>query len=93
MAHTLPLDELLEGVAATAFRGGYSCDDHPVSVVDGCLALLDNDFANEKKGWALVRVMGKNCSSQSIVTRCKYYEQFTTEEALEEAAKSYGGLK
>ena len=63
------------------------------AVVDGCLALLDNDFANEKKGWALVRVMGKNCSSQSIVTRCKYYEQFTTEEALEEAAKSYGGLK
>jgi len=30
---------------------------------------------------------------QSIVTRCKYYERYTTEEALEEAAKSYGGLK
>ena len=63
------------------------------AVVDGCLALVDNDFANEMKGWALVRVMGKNCSTQSIVTRCKYYEQFTTEEALEIAAKSYGGLK
>jgi hypothetical protein len=63
------------------------------TLVDGCLALLDNDFDNEMKGWALVRVMGKNCSTQSIVTRCKYYEQFTTEEALEEAAKSYGGLK
>ncbi len=63
------------------------------TIVDGCLALLDNDFDNEMKGWALVRVMGKNCSTQSIVTRCRYYEQFTTEEALEEAAKSYGGLK
>lgn len=63
------------------------------TLVDGCLALVGNDFGNEMKGWALVRVMGKNCSTQSIVTHCKYYEQFTTEEALEEAAKSYGGLK
>ena len=63
------------------------------TLVDGYLALLDNNFANEMQGWALVRVMGKNCSTQSIVTRCKYYEQFTTEEALEKAAKSYGGLK
>ena len=63
------------------------------AVVDGCLAFVDNDFGSEMKGWALVRVMGKNCSTQSIVTRCKYYEQYTSEEALEEAAKSYGGLK
>jgi len=63
------------------------------TLVDGCLALADNDFADEMKGWALVRVMGKNCSTQSIVTRCQYYVQFTTEEALEDASKSYGGLK
>ncbi len=63
------------------------------TIVDGCLALLDNDFANEMKGWALVRMMGKNCSTQSIVTCCNYYQKFTTEEALEAAAKSYGGLK
>ena len=63
------------------------------ALVDGCLALTDNDFANEMKGWALVRVIGKNCSTQSIVTRCKYYVQFSTEEALDNAAKSYGGLK
>lgn len=62
-------------------------------LVDGCLALTDNDFANEMNGWALVRVIGKNCSTQSIVTRCKYYVQFSTEEALDNAAKSYGGLK
>ena len=63
------------------------------ALVDGCLALVDSDFADEMKGWALVRVQGKNCSPQGIVTRCKVYEQYTTEEALEEAAKSYGGLK
>ena len=63
------------------------------TLVGGCLALVDNDFENDMKGWALVRAMGKNCSTQSIVTRCKYYVQFTTEEAFEDAAKSYGGLK
>ena len=60
--------------------------------VDGCLALVDNDFSNEMKGWALVRVNGDRCSSQRIVTRCTYYEQFTTEEALQKAAESYGEL-
>ena len=63
------------------------------AVVDGCLALVNNDFANEMKGWALVRVMGKNRSTQTIVTRCKYYERYTSEEAMEAAVKSYGGLK
>ena len=61
--------------------------------VNGRLALVDNDFADDMKGWALVRVNGQRCSSQGIVTRCTYYEQFTTEEALQTAAKSYGGLK
>lgn len=60
--------------------------------VDGCLSLVDNDFSDEMKGWALVRVNGELCSSQGIVTRCTYYEQFTTEEALQKAAQSYGGL-
>ncbi len=49
---------------------------------DGCLALKDDAFADEKKGWALVQLIGKNCSTQSIVTRCTLYERFTTEEAL-----------
>ena len=60
--------------------------------VDGCLSLVDNDFSDEMKGWALVRVNGELCSSQGIVTHCTYYEQFTTEEALQKAAQSYGGL-
>lgn len=61
--------------------------------MEGCLALVDNVFADEMKGWALVHVIGQRCSLQGIVTRCTYYEQFTTEEALQNAAKSYGGLK
>ena len=60
--------------------------------VDGCLALVDNEFSNEMKGWALVRMDGNRCSSQGIVTRCTYYERFTTEEAMQKAAESYGGL-
>lgn len=61
--------------------------------VDGCVALVGDEFANEMKGWALVRLGTKGCSPQGIVTRCTYYERFTTEEALQAAAKSYGGLK
>lgn len=66
--------------------------------VDGCLALTGEEFADEMKGWALVRMLPPNatstwnCSSQTIVTRCRYFEPFTTEEALLEAAESYGGL-
>ena len=60
---------------------------------DGCLALKDDAFADEKKGWALVQLIGKNCSTQSIITHCTLYERFTTEEALQTAAKSYGGLR
>ena len=65
--------------------------------VDGCLALVDNVFADEQKGWALVRVVpsatGKSrCSSQGLVTRCTYYLQYTTDDALRTAAQSYGGL-
>ena len=60
--------------------------------VDGGLALVSEDFNNDMKGWALVRVNGERCSSQTVVTRCTYYLQYTTEEALQEAAKSYGGL-
>ena len=34
----------------------------------------------------------KRCSPQTIVTRCTLYKQYTTEDALETAADSYGGL-
>jgi hypothetical protein len=41
---------------------------------------------------AFVLVNGERCSPQTIVTRCTLYQQFTTDEALQEAAKSYKGL-
>ena len=59
---------------------------------DGCMALTGEEYADEMKGWALVRVDGDRCSRQAIVTRCTYYLPYTTDEALREAAKSYGGL-
>ena len=56
------------------------------------LALVSDEFADDMKGWALVHVRKERCSTQTAVTRCTYYKQFTTEEALQEAAASYGGL-
>ena len=53
--------------------------------VDGCLALVGEEFADEMKGWALVRVMNNRCSTQGIVTRCTLYQQYTTKEALQTA--------
>ena len=63
-----------------------------MTVADGRYVLKGEEFADEMKGWALVRVIGNRCSPQGIVTRCTLYEQYTTEETLETAADSYGGL-
>ena len=63
-----------------------------MAVVDGCLALVGEEFADEMKGWALVKVVDDRCSPQTIVTRCTLYQRYTTEEALERSADSYGGL-
>ncbi len=63
-----------------------------VKVVDGHYVLKGEEFSDEKKGWALVLVKGERCSPQAIVTRCTLYQKYMTEEALEKAADSYGGL-
>ncbi len=60
--------------------------------VEGCMALVDNEFADNMKGWALVRTSDERCSPQTLVTRCEYYQQYTTDEALEAAVKTYGGI-
>ena len=67
--------------------------------VDGRLALVSDDFADDMTGWALVHIRpsksrqsAPRCSSQQAITRCTYYQSFTTEEALFTAAESYGGL-
>lgn len=57
------------------------------------LALLGDEFADENKGWAMVMITGKRCSTQSIITRCTLYEQYTTQEALLAAAKSHSNRK
>ena len=62
------------------------------AAVDGPLILKSEEYADPMKGWALVRVVGDQCSPQSIITRCTLYQQYMTEEALQTAAKSYGGL-
>ena len=56
---------------------------------DGHYVLKGDKFADDMKGWALVQVIGDRCSPQGIVTRCRYYEPYTTEEALEKAFDSY----
>ncbi len=63
-----------------------------MTLVDGRFVLKGEEFSDDMKGWALVHIIGDRCSAQTIVTRCTLYEQYTTEEALEAAAKSYGGL-
>ena len=63
-----------------------------MTAVDGRLALVSDDFADSTKGWALVRVIGDCCSPQTIQTRCTLYQQYMTDEALQLAAKSYGGI-
>ena len=63
-----------------------------MTLVDGHYVLKDEVFADCMKGWALVMVKGERCSPQTIVTRCKLYEQYVTDEALEASADSYGGL-
>lgn len=63
-----------------------------MTLVDGCYALKDPCFVDDMKGWALVMVKGERCSSQALVTRCTLYEKYMTDEALEAAADSYGGL-
>jgi hypothetical protein len=56
------------------------------------LALISEEFDNNMKGWALVHVRGEIRSTKTVITHSIYYKQFTTEEALQEAATSYGGL-
>lgn len=60
---------------------------------DNGMALVGDDFANTNKGWALVLIKGKRCSSQGVVTRCTLYQQYTTPEAMISAAKSHSNRK
>ena len=68
-------------------------------VVDGCLALVGQEYGNDMCGWAIVRTEiasetrpAPQCSTQTIVTRCTTYKNYTGASALKVAADSYGGL-
>jgi len=63
-----------------------------MTLVDGHYVMKGEEFADDMKGWAIVRLVGDRCSQQTIVTRCTVYQQYTTQEAQEKAADSYGGL-
>ena len=84
-------EQNMEGVPRVRFskRDVSRCE---MTVTDGHLALVGEEFADDMKGWALVLVADNRCSPQTIVTRCTLYQQYTTDEALQAAAKSYKGL-
>ena len=85
------LTQHIDGTPRVWFSRREVMPDELTETADG-LALISDEFADDMKGWALVHVRGERCSTQTAVTRCTYYKQFTTEEALQEAAESYGGL-
>ena len=64
-----------------------------VAFVDGVMVLTGEMFADKMVGFGLVRVIDGHTSTQQLVTRCTYYESFTTKEALETAFISYKGTK
>lgn len=73
-------------------RDGHPFSDIELRDVDGRLALVGDVLGDDTMGWALVRMDDEKVSSQKVVTRCRLYEQYLTDEAFERAAQSYGGL-
>lgn len=61
--------------------------------VGGRLAIGRAD--DENTGWAVVVYSDReqSASTQKVVTTCRLYEQYTTAEALERAAESYGNVE
>lgn len=60
---------------------------------EGRLAIGGAD--DENMGWAVVIYGEKeqSASTQQVVTTCRLYEQYTTDEALAQAAESYGNVE
>jgi hypothetical protein len=60
---------------------------------DGRLAI--GDANDENTGWAVVLFGEKeqSASTQKVLTTCRLYEQYTTDEALAQAAESYGNVE
>ena len=60
--------------------------------VHSTILLVGDIFADSMLGFAIVRKADGHVSSQYVITPCTYYQRYTTEEALQAAANSYGGL-
>ena len=60
---------------------------------EGRLAIGGAD--DENTGWAVVLYSEKeqSASTQQVLTTCRLYEQYTTNEALAQAAESYGNVE
>ena len=60
---------------------------------EGRLAIGGAD--DENRGWAVVIYGEKeqSASTQQVLTTCRLYEQYTTDEALAQAAESYGNVE
>ncbi len=60
---------------------------------EGRLAIGGAD--DENMGWAVVLYSDKEhrASTQQVLTTCRLYEQYTTDEALQRAAESYGNVE
>ena len=60
---------------------------------EGRLAIGGAD--NESTGWAVVLFGEKeqSASTQKVLTTCRLYEQYATDEALAQAAESYGNVE
>ena len=60
---------------------------------EGRLAIGNAD--DENTGWAVVLFGEKeqSASTQRVVTTCRLYEQYTSDEALAQAAESYGNVE
>ena len=60
---------------------------------EGRLAIGNAD--DENTGWAVVLFGEKeqSASTQRVVTTCRLYEQYSTDEALAQAAESYGNVE
>jgi hypothetical protein len=86
------LQQCIEGQRPMVRVSAADLSASDFQIVDGCLALVGEEYADDMTGWAVVHMRGTKCSSQQVVTRCTYFEPFTTEEALLSAATSYGGL-
>ena len=82
----------VEALTAEAFTTVPSTLLSPYKSAKGTLALTDDRFADPMLGFGIVRIKDGHASRQHVITRCTYYEQYTTEEALQAAAKSYKGL-